>query len=62
MKKLSVFLAIFPMMASAHPGDHAGFTVSGVLAHVFGEADHAVIAMAVLLVPLVWWAVVRRQR
>ncbi len=59
---LPVLFALFPMTAFANLGDHSGFTLSGVLHHVLNQPDHAVSAVAVILVPVIWLTMRRAQK
>jgi hypothetical protein len=52
--KLILSLAVLaPTAALAHPGDHGGFSVQGVLAHIARAPDHAAMIVAVVVAGLV---------
>ena len=46
MKRIALLALMAPTAALAHPGDHGGFSVQGVLNHLVTQPDHAVIIAA----------------
>jgi hypothetical protein len=61
MKQFAHFPLLFlPAPAFAHVGDHSGFDVASLLAHVF-ETDHIVFALLAVLMGVLAYRAGRRQ-
>lgn len=49
MRKLISILALAPLVAAAHPGDHHAMSFSAMIAHYISQPDHLAMLLAVIV-------------
>ena len=59
---LTLTFALLPAAASADPGGHPEFSLTGALVHVVSEPDHLLGLAALAAVSAVGWSLWRRRK
>ena len=59
---LTIFLTLTPAMALAHPGDHGSLGFRAAMDHALTQSSHVIGALAVLLVPVLLYRLIRGRR
>ena len=61
MKRVAMLLAMFPVVAWAHPGHHLFSSAASYMAHLLSEPDHVAMIVAAGL-GMVWLIGSRRKK